>query len=113
LSESKLNMPLRLFAVVLWTSFVPVAAIAEVDETVTIVASGRDPLPVIVSTSASERVRSAAETLASYLGKMSRAKFSIENSAGQRLLMTVPPALARNAKELLLPMEVVDHVENQ
>ncbi len=28
---------------------------------------------------------------------------------GRRLLMTVPPYLARNAKELLLPREVVDH----
>ena len=31
-----------------------------------------------------------------------------ENCTGQRLLMTVPPCLARNAKELLLPREVVD-----
>jgi hypothetical protein len=31
-----------------------------------------------------------------------------ERSSGQRLLMTVPPYLARNAAELLLPKEVVD-----
>ncbi len=30
------------------------------------------------------------------------------NSQGQRLLMTVPPYLARNAEELLLPADVVD-----
>jgi hypothetical protein len=33
-------------------------------------------------------------------------KFS--NSIGQRLLMTVPPCLARNERELLLPREVID-----
>ncbi len=31
----------------------------------------------------------------------------IENSSGEKLLMTVPPSLARNARELLLPAEVV------
>ena len=31
-----------------------------------------------------------------------------ENCTGQRLLMTVPPYLARNAKELLLPREVIE-----
>ncbi len=30
------------------------------------------------------------------------------NSAGQRLLMTVPPYLARSPQELLLPVEVID-----
>jgi hypothetical protein len=29
------------------------------------------------------------------------------NTAGKRLLMTVPPCLARSPKELLLPKEVV------
>ncbi len=70
-------MPMRLVAILLWTSFVSVSAIAAEGEPVTIIAARRDPLPVIVSASASERVRSAAETLASYLEKMSREKFSI------------------------------------
>lgn len=34
--------------------------------------------------------------------------WKFQNSAGQRTLMTVPPCLARNAKELLLPAEVVE-----
>ncbi len=34
--------------------------------------------------------------------------WKFHNSTGQRLLMTVPPYLARNAKELLLPAEVVE-----
>jgi hypothetical protein len=34
--------------------------------------------------------------------------WKFQNSAGQRLLMTVPPYLARNGKELLLPAEVVE-----
>jgi hypothetical protein len=33
--------------------------------------------------------------------------WKFENSVGQRLLMTVPPFLARSGKELLLPAEVV------
>ncbi len=33
--------------------------------------------------------------------------WKFHNSQGQRLLMTVPPCLARNARELLLPAEVV------
>jgi len=33
--------------------------------------------------------------------------WKLENAGGQRLLMTVPPYLARNEKELLLPREVV------
>jgi len=32
----------------------------------------------------------------------------IENSTGEKLLMTVPPCLARNAAELLLPREVLE-----
>jgi hypothetical protein len=31
----------------------------------------------------------------------------IDNASGERLLMTVPPSLARNGRELLLPAEVV------
>ncbi|HTN76494.1 MAG TPA: DUF4838 domain-containing protein [Pirellulaceae bacterium] len=34
--------------------------------------------------------------------------WKFENCQGQRLLMTVPPYLARNSKELLLPHEVVE-----
>ena len=34
--------------------------------------------------------------------------WKFENSQGQRLLMTVPPYLARSAEELLLPQEVVE-----
>ena len=34
--------------------------------------------------------------------------WKFENSQGQRLLMTVPPCLARSAEELLLPAEVVE-----
>jgi hypothetical protein len=34
--------------------------------------------------------------------------WKFENTSGQRILMTVPPCLARNAKELLLPAEVVE-----
>lgn len=34
--------------------------------------------------------------------------WKFENSQGQRLLMTVPPYLARRAQDLLLPAEVVD-----
>ena len=34
--------------------------------------------------------------------------WKFENSNGQRLLMTVPPYLARNAEELLLPAEVIE-----
>jgi hypothetical protein len=33
--------------------------------------------------------------------------WKIENSSGEKLLMTVPPSLARNGRELLLPAEVV------
>ncbi len=70
-------MPMRLVAIVLCTLFASISATAAEGEPVTIIAAGRDPLPVIVSASASDRVRSAAETLASYLEKMSGAKFSI------------------------------------
>lgn len=34
--------------------------------------------------------------------------WKFENSRGQRLLMTVPPYLARSAEELLLPREIVE-----
>ena len=34
--------------------------------------------------------------------------WKFQNSEGQRLLMTVPPYLARSAEELLLPVEVID-----
>ena len=34
--------------------------------------------------------------------------WKFQNSTGQRLLMTVPPCLARNERELLLPREVVE-----
>ena len=34
--------------------------------------------------------------------------WKFQNTAGQRLLMTVPPCLARNERELLLPREVVE-----
>jgi hypothetical protein len=34
--------------------------------------------------------------------------WKFENSLGSRLLMTVPPYLARNGEELLLPREVVE-----
>ena len=34
--------------------------------------------------------------------------WKFENSQGQRLLMTVPPYVARSAEELLLPQEVVE-----
>jgi hypothetical protein len=34
--------------------------------------------------------------------------WTLKNSRGQRLLMTVPPYLARNGQELLLPTEVVE-----
>ncbi len=34
--------------------------------------------------------------------------WKFENSQGQRLLMTVPPYLARTSEELLLPSEVVE-----
>jgi hypothetical protein len=34
--------------------------------------------------------------------------WKFQNSAGQRLLMTVPPCLARSAAELLLPAEVIE-----
>ena len=34
--------------------------------------------------------------------------WKFENSAGQRLLMTVPPYLARSGRELLLPAEIVE-----
>ena len=34
--------------------------------------------------------------------------WKFQNSIGQRLLMTVPPCLARNERELLLPSEVVE-----
>ncbi len=34
--------------------------------------------------------------------------WKFQNSMGQRLLMTVPPCLARNERELLLPREVVE-----
>jgi hypothetical protein len=34
--------------------------------------------------------------------------WKLQNSVGQRLLMTVPPCLARNERELLLPREVVE-----
>ena len=34
--------------------------------------------------------------------------WKFQQCAGQRLLMTVPPYLARNARELLLPAEVVE-----
>jgi len=34
--------------------------------------------------------------------------WKFENTSGQRTLMTVPPCLARNARELLLPAEVVE-----
>lgn len=37
--------------------------------------------------------------------------WKFENSVGQRLLMTVPPCLAREARELLLPEEVVKAVK--
>lgn len=36
------------------------------------------------------------------------ALWKIENASGHKLLMTVPPYLARSAKELLLPREVVE-----
>ncbi len=36
------------------------------------------------------------------------ALWKFEDCQGQRLLMTVPPFLARGAEELLLPAEVVD-----
>ena len=38
--------------------------------------------------------------------------WKFDNSQGQRLLMTVPPYLARNAEELLLPAEVVEADSN-
>ncbi len=34
--------------------------------------------------------------------------WTFRNNQGQRLLMTVPPYLARNGQELLLPVEVVE-----
>lgn len=34
--------------------------------------------------------------------------WKFQNSVGQRLLMTVPPCLARNERELLLPREVIE-----
>jgi hypothetical protein len=34
--------------------------------------------------------------------------WKFENSQGQRLLMTVPPYLARRPQDLLLPVEVVE-----
>ncbi len=34
--------------------------------------------------------------------------WKFQNTAGQRLLMTVPPCLARNERELLLPREVIE-----
>jgi hypothetical protein len=34
--------------------------------------------------------------------------WKIENASGQRLLMTVPPYLARSGQELLLPLEVLE-----
>lgn len=39
--------------------------------------------------------------------------WKFENSQGQRLLMTVPPYLARSAEELLLPAEVVEKDRSQ
>lgn len=40
--------------------------------------------------------------------EMDGALWKFENSQGQRLLMTVPPYLARSSEELLLPREVVE-----
>jgi hypothetical protein len=36
------------------------------------------------------------------------ALWKFEDCVGQRLLMTIPPYLARRAEDLLLPAEVVD-----
>ena len=70
-------MPNRLFVLILCFSFLPLATFAADPEEVTLVSRDRDPLKIIVSKSASPKVRRSAETLAFYLGKMSGVKFSI------------------------------------
>ena len=39
---------------------------------------------------------------------LTEALWKIENASGQKLLMTVPPYLARSPKDLLLPRKVVE-----
>ncbi len=58
-------------------SFLPLATFAAGPDEVTLVSRGGDPLPIVVSKSASQGVRQSADTLASYLGKMSGAKFAV------------------------------------
>lgn len=70
-------MPNRLLLVILYVSIVPSAAFAAEPESVTLVSRGRDPLPIVVGKSASQSVRDSAESLASYLGQISGAKFSV------------------------------------
>ncbi len=81
-------MPTRLLVAILCFSLLPPAMFAADPEEVTLVSRGNDPLPIVVSKSASPEVRKSAETLASYLGKISGAKFSVvddEESKGIRV----------------------------
>ena len=57
-----------------------------------------------VHTFAAKPAHFSIPVLAGQDGKL----WKFQNSQGQRLLMTVPPCLARNERELLLPREVVE-----
>src|SRR5687768_13961437 len=69
-----------------------IAPVVAAPSTVRLADNGKALLPIIVSPKTSEGVRATAQTLADYLGKMSGAKFTVQNGDGTSGIVLGLPA---------------------